>query len=770
MLKLRSVFLLVLTCFLFYCHTNKPLQVTQTTAPETNRKTEPAPVDLSSSPVISPLEAINKMRVEPGFEVKLIAAEPLVSTPVALTFDEKARPWVVEMDGYMPDTIGTGEDKPTGKIVILEDTNQDGTPDERRIFLDSLVLPRAICLIEKGILVAEPPSLYYYEIKNDRPGKKTLVDASYAEGGNVEHQPNGLYRAMDNWIYNAKSSKRYRKKGDKWLIEPTHFRGQWGISQDNYGRLYYNTNSENLLGDYFTPGLGATNKNQRRVAGYVQKIVADNKVYPSRPTPGVNRGYMNGILNESKHLVNFTAACAPLVYRGDLFGPEYATSVFVAEPSANLIKRNIINEQGLVVKGEQAYQGHEFLTSVDERFRPVNLYDAPDGSLYVVDMYRGIIQHKTYLTTYLKNEIGRRQLTQPLNCGRIYKIVPANKPAKAVTLPGNPDQLVTLLGHANGWVRDKAQQMLIDSKYTQALPALHQALKHKDNSLLVMHALWTLEGLGALQTEEVLNLLREPTWPVRMQALSVLPSVLTKNTYKSYLPELKSLISQNDTLAAPYLAFLVSYLQPIDKTAAKTLRQQLVKSFPNNEYVADALISTLPEQEEAFQKELVVLAPDTNLVIHQELRGVVANIKSARKNKDPKVLLKEFPKGAAMFTSTCQTCHGPDGNGVNGLAPPLNGSEWVTGDKEKLVSIVLFGLTGPVQVKGHLYKAPEINGDMPGIGYDKDLANEDIAQVLSYIRRSWQNNADKVSAEEVAKIRQNLKARQKAFTVQELIK
>ncbi|QMU29028.1 DUF7133 domain-containing protein [Adhaeribacter radiodurans] len=771
MLKLKSVLLLFLTCFLFFCQTNKPIQLAPAAAlPEATKKAEPTQVDLSSSPVIAPLEAIKKMQVEPGFEVKLVAAEPLVSTPVALTFDEKARPWVVEMAGYMPDTVGTGEDKPIGKIVILEDTNKDGVADERRIFLDSLVLPRAICLIENGILVAEPPSLYYYEIKNDKPGKKTLVDAAYAEGGNVEHQPNGLYRALDNWIYNAKSSKRYRKKGDKWIIEPTHFRGQWGISQDNYGRLYYNTNSENLLGDYFTPGLGATNKNQRRVAGYVQKIVANNKVYPIRPTPGVNRGYMNGILDESKHLVDFTAACAPLVYRGDLFGPEYSTSVFVAEPSANLIKRNIINEQGLLVKGEQAYKGKEFLSSVDERFRPVNLFDAPDGSMYVVDMYRGIIQHKTYLTNYLKSEIGRRQLTQPLNCGRIYKIVPVNKTSQAVTLPNNPDQLVTLLGHSNGWVRDKAQQMLIDGKSTQAIPALHKAMQDKSKSLLVMHALWTLEGIGALQTEEVLTLLQEPTWPLRMQALSVLPSVLTKKTYKSYLPVFNKFITQKDSLAAPYLAFLVSYIQPLDKTAGKNMRQQLVKTFPKNKFVADAIISTLPEQEETFQKELIAFAPDTTLVVHQQLRGVIANIKNARASKDPKVLLKVFPKGAAMFTSTCQTCHGPDGNGVNGLAPPLNGSEWVTGNKEKLISIVLYGLTGPVQVKGHLYKAPEINGDMPGIGYDKDLANEDIAQVLSYIRRSWQNNADKVSTEEVAKVRQNLKARQKAFTVQELNK
>jgi mono/diheme cytochrome c family protein len=770
MIKFKPLLLIFLTCFLVYCHTNKPLHVTATAPPAVPAQPESTQVDLSASPVIPAKEAIAKMQVEPGFEVKLVAAEPLVSTPVAFTHDNKARMWVVEMDNYMPDTVGTGENIPTGKIVILEDTDQDGVANTRQVFLDSLLLPRAICLIENGILVAEPPSLYFYEIKNDKPGKKTLVDAAYAEGGNVEHQPNGLYRALDNWIYNAKSSKRYRKKGNNWLIERTHFRGQWGISQDNYGRLYYNTNSENLLGDYFSPGLGATNKNQRRVAGYIQKVVADNKVYPIRPTPGVNRGYMNGILDAKKRLVDFTAACGPLVYRGDLFDAAYASNVFVAEPSANLIKRNVIKDQEFVSNGKQAYQGREFLSSTDERFRPVNLYDGPDGALYVVDMYRGIIQHKTYLTTYLKKEIGKRELTQPLNCGRIYKIVPTGKNAKAVTLPDDPTQLVTLLGHANGWVRDKVQQMLIDGKYTAAVPALRLATKEKNNPLLVVHALWTLEGLGSLQTSEVIALLNEPTWQLRTQALSVLPSVLTKTTYKSYLPVLQQLVTSNDSLAAPYVAFLLPSIQPLDLKASHQLRQQLVKNYPNNPYVTDAVISSLQDHEESFQKELITLAPDSSLAINQKLQGVMANIKSTRASKDPKVLLKEFPKGAALFATSCQTCHGPDGNGVASLAPPLNGSEWVTGDKNKLIPIVLFGLTGPVKVKGHLYKAPEINGDMPGIGYDKDLPNEDIAQVLSYIRRSWQNNADKVSAEEVGKVRQELKTRQKAFTMEELSK
>ncbi|RYG04093.1 MAG: dehydrogenase, partial [Chitinophagaceae bacterium] len=334
------------------------------------------------SEVLDAEKAIESMVTEPGLKIELVAAEPLVIAPVAMTFDNKGRMWVVEMTGYMPDTTGNGEEALDGKIVILEDTNRDGRMDKRTVFMDSLVLPRSICLIDDGILIAEPPRLWFAKIKDDKPVNKVLVDDKYAEGGNVEHQPNGLLRAMDNWIYNAKSDKRYRRSGTKWLIEHTHFRGQWGITQDNFGRLFYNNNSENILGDYFSPGLGAENKHQQRVAGYDEKIIRDNRTYPLRANTGVNRGYLPETLNDSLRLVNFTAACGPLIYRSSFLGSQYSNNGFVAEPSANLIKRNIIGDSGVAVKGRQAYSGKEFVASTDERFRPVNLYTGTDGAMY----------------------------------------------------------------------------------------------------------------------------------------------------------------------------------------------------------------------------------------------------------------------------------------------------------------------------------------------------------------------------------------------------
>lgn len=721
------------------------------------------------SPALSPEASMKKMKIENGFSIELVAAEPLVNTPVAMSFDERGRIWAIEMPGYMPDTIGTGEDQRNGKIVILEDTDHDGKADRRTVFLDSLVLPRALCLIGNGLLVAEPPNLWFVEINGDKPGRRSLVDKDYAVGGNVEHQPNGLLRGLDNWIYNAKSDKRYRKKGDNWLIEHTHFRGQYGITQDNYGRLMYNHNSANVLGDYFPAGLEVFNKNQRGVKGYSVAVVSDNRVYPSRPTTGVNRGYMEGILGADLRLVNFTAACGPVCYRGGLFGKEYEQNVFVAEPSANLIKRNILKDSGYILTGRQAYQEREFLASTDERFRPVNLYNGPDGALYIVDMYRGIIQHKTYLTDYLKSEIRKRDLEEPLAYGRIYRIAPSGKKATTpALLPLDPATLVERLGDPNGWVRDRAQQLLIDHRYTGAEPALRETLRQTDHPLAAIHALWTMEGLGVLQTADVVPMLQSGSWPLRMQALNVLASVMDEHNYRQYTTELERMLQQQDSLAAPLIAFLAHTVARFDKNKSEGLLKTLMKQYPENEFVVSAVISNLQDRETLFLEKLKVSHADTSLALYRQLQRVVRDIAAAKHAANAKLLKEKYPQGAALFTSTCQTCHGEDGNGLKSVAPPLNGSEWVTGDKAKLAAIVLYGLAGPIRVAGKLYEAPEITAEMPGIGNNADISDDQLAELLSFIRASWNNKSGEVKPQEIRRVREKFAGRQSPFTMDEL--
>lgn len=722
--------------------------------------------DYTTAPLLTGKQAIKKMEIEEGFKVQLVAEEPLLNSPTNMIFDEKGRIWVVEMPSYMLDTAGTNEEAASGQVIILEDKDGDGEFEDRKVFMKDLVLPRAISFVENGILIAEPPNLWFVEIENDLPGKKTLVDSAYAIGGNVEHQPNGLVRALDNWIYNAKSDKRYRKKGENWRIEKTHYRGQWGLAQDDFGRLYYNHNSANVLGDYFPPGLGASNTNQPHVNGYNETIVKDNRVYPSRPTTGVNRGYMEGILDSNARLVEFTAASGLTIYRGDIFPEEYLGNAFVPEPAAFLIKRNLLRVQGNQVEGEQAYEGKEFLRSVDERFRPVSLSNGPDGALYIVDMHRGIIQHKTYLTDYLKSEIMTRGLEKETEVGRIYKVFPKNAPLKPVDFPEQPLRLLPLLGHQNGWVRDKAQQLLVDKKDLSVVPELKKFLNHKESPLLVIHALWTLEGLGALSASDLLPLLtRETPLTLRMQALTASASILSPENSSLLGDAYFSLINQQEELIAPYLAFNLTAYSKINKEAADNLSMELAKAFPNNQWVASGILSAKQNQEADFLKKVQGVGIEQESQLVQNTRAVLKHIEKRKSDRNTRAAAEKFPKGALIYQSTCATCHGKDGYGLESLAPLLNGSDWVTGPKGKVIATVLYGLSGPIVVNG---KVPKVSGDMPGIGQNPEFDDQDIAEVISFIRNAWSNSAGEVKEADVQEIRTKFKDKKGSFTMSEI--
>lgn len=721
------------------------------------------------SPALSPDESLKHFSIEKGFDIKVVAAEPLVQAPVAAVFDEAGRIWVVEMTGYMPDTAGSNEkSRPSGKIVILQDNDHDGVMDSRKVFMDSLILPRAICLYENGILMAEPPNLWFVENKVDRPGKKYLVDSTYASEGNVEHSSNGLLRGIDNWIYSANSTSKYRKINGKWLIKKTHFRGQWGITQDELGRLFYNNNSVNLLGDYFLPGLGAENADQKKVSGFNENIIRDNRTYPVRPTPGVNRGYQPGVLDDSLRLVDFTAACGPVIYTGGLFGEAWEGNAFVAEPAANLIKRNILQDSGFKVHGRQAYQGKEFLASDDERFRPENLYTGPDGSLYVVDMYRGIIQDIVYLTPYLKNEIVQRKLAEPLNRGRIYKIFPHGKKTVIPVLTHESDTaLVNLLDSPNSWIRLTAQRLITDGKKKSAAKLLRMKMVGDNFLPGRIHAFWTLEGLELLTKSDITVFLKSDNAILQQQGFAAAVYGMDKNNASQWIPVCREMMSNASKETAPYIGFLAS---AIAQYAYKQIDPDLMKlalQYKNNPYVSDAVISGLYKREETFLQEFEKVNSDTVSVFYKKLSNVIKQVREQKKELKNKASLK-YPQGQKLFETYCQVCHGEDGNGIASLGAPLNASPWVTGDKQKLLGIVLKGLTGPVTIGQKTFKQPEVSGEMPAFGENSQLSDKDLAQILNFIRNAWSNEAEGLNVQDVQQAREKYKGRQNAFTQEEL--
>ncbi|WP_421829133.1 DUF7133 domain-containing protein [Larkinella sp.] len=560
------------------------------------------------SPVRTPAEELATFQIEPGLKVQLVASEPMVQDPVVITFDEDGRLWVVEMRGFMPNMDGTGEEKPVGRISVLEDTNGDGQMDVSKVYLDSLVMPRALALVPGGALVVESGALWMTkDINGDlKADTKTLIDPTYAANGLPEHAGNGLWRSMDNWYYNAKSRLRYRLNDGKWQRDSTEFRGQWGISHDDEGRLYYNYNWSQLHADLVPPNYLSRNKNHTPTTGIDHGLTIDRRVYPIRPTPAVNRGYIPGTLNKEGRLLEFTAACSPLVYRGTALPAAYYGNVFVCEPAGNLVKRNVAEDSGLLITAQDPNPGREFLASTDERFRPVHQATGPDGALYVADMYRGLVQHKAYVTPYLREQTISRGLVMPINRGRIWRIVPENwKPAKPAKLSKAASKdLIRELSSPDGWHRDMAQRLLVErNAKTVRQPLTELALKGK-SQLGRFHALWTLDGLKLSSPELLLGLLADPNTLVKTTALRLLEPMAQTN------PAVRAKLEQQLLRAwekAPIeqvlqMTFTAGVLSP---NASHQLLGGIVNRYGQTALIRDAALSSLQNQEFAFLQSLM---------------------------------------------------------------------------------------------------------------------------------------------------------------------
>lgn len=555
----------------------------------------------------TPEEELATFQLSPGLQIQLVAAEPLVQDPVVILFDADGRLWVVEMRGFMPDIEGKGEDQPVGRVSILEDIDGDGKMDSSKIYMDSLILPRALALVPGGALVVENQSLWLTQDKDGdfKADSKMLIDSTYAGNASVEHAGNGLWRNLDNWYYNAKSRLRYRLVQGKWIRDSTEFRGQWGISHDDEGRLFYNYNWSQLHADLIPPNYLSRNKNHTPTTGIDHGLTLDRRIYPIRPNPAVNRGYIPGTLDKDSSLLEFTAACAPFYYRGTALPSTYYGNVFVCEPSGNLVKRNVVEDSGIALAAYDPTPGREFLASTDERFRPVFLATGPDGALYLADMYRGLIQHGLYVTPYLREQTLKRKLVMPINRGRIWRIVPEKWTiAKTKKLSdASVDDLIKTLSHPNGWHRDIAQQLLVergDKKTESALTAL--ALRGSA-PLGRFHALWTLEGLGLLEPNLLLDLLDDRHTLIRSTALRLLEPFAKENKNVRNMMG-QAALDMWKTAPMEQILQLSLSAHALEPSTSHILLARILENYDTSALIRDAVMSSLENQEFLFLKAL----------------------------------------------------------------------------------------------------------------------------------------------------------------------
>lgn len=686
--------------------------------------------------------------------MEMVASEPLLTAPVAIDFDTKGRIWVAEMAGFMVNLEGDGEDLPSGSIKILEDLDNDGIMDHAKTFLDSLVMPRALALVYGGLLYAESPNLYFVEIKDDKPVNRVLVDSLYATVGNPEHQPNGLMMNLDNWIYNAKSNFRYQRKDGVWKKEPTTNRGQWGISHDNFGRLYYNNNSTQLLGDHILPNRLVRNKYFIPRKGVDETLTKDNRVYPLHAA-SVNRGYEEGVLNQDSLLVNVTAACGPLVYRGGMFPADYDQNVFVCVPEANLIKRNILSFYGDRVEAKQAWQGKEFLASTDEGFRPVNLSNGPDGNMYVVDMHRGVIQHYAFLSPYLKKISAEKKLDTILDYGRILRVRSKDKLAREIpdleTLPA--PRLLDFLKDSNGWIRDRAQQYLIHKNDKGVLSGLKEMALDNKSPLAQLHALYVLKGLNVLSFDFLQQLAISGGPEATAHALVLMEDYASEKNVPKAKDLFAELLNRNEPMLDLYLSTTLGIWAKYDQEVFFSFIYDLSAKYKDNVIVQEAILSG----SEGVMSALKLKLEEKDNLKNTDLDVLAAASLERQENNRPNYIYStqiaradSRTNGAILFRQICASCHSSSGEGIRGLAPPLVGSEYISNHLEQLGLIILHGLKGPLLINGEVY---DNNHQMPGLKYNKSLSDKDISDIISYVTNAFSVNPKGLKPEKIKELR-----------------
>ena len=803
------------------------------------------------SPPLSAEEALRSFKVAPGYRIELVAEAPLVRHPTVVQFAPDGRLWVVEMTGYMENFDGTTEDQPKGSVVVLADTDGDGRMDKRTVFLDDIILPRALVLHRDGALVGAPPHLWFCR-DTDGDGKadeKTevatdfgvRVDPARPQLANPERAPNALLWGHDGWLYVGAYTAKFRFDDGKWVRATSNFRGQWGLAQDDFGRLYSNNNSDLLRVDVVNSGYLLRNPSLGRSTGLNTKAAAEQSVWPIRVNPGINRGYRTEMLRDYK-LKECTAACGPWIYRSDLFPADAYGNAFICEPAGNLVKRLVLHPDKGLVKGTPFYDQQEFVASTDERFRPVNALTGPEGALYLVDMHHGVIQHRISLTTYLRKQGEDRGLIAPLHLGRIWRVVPEGHKTTALKgLAGlKPADLIAELGSGNEWRRENAQRLLVEGGDKSLAPALTAFGLKAASPMGRVHALWTQHGLKAADWALVSAGLSDADPRVRAAALRVSESLVagphraevlarwTALAAAEPVPEvqLQLALTMGEAkdlavdLAAAALAqraaehiaiqdgfisglagrelevFAAVLKQPA--AYAKTLPAALLRCVfaerkPERIEQALAIIAGLPfKSQQLTLLGSLAAHPTVNAKRPVKLAAEPAALAKLSRSKDAamvkalawfkgavvwpgkpgvvvptvKSLSNEeqalFDSGKQTFAGLCAACHQPTGKGLEGLAPPLAESEWVLGDPERIVKVVMHGLRGPIKVKGLNYSY-----DMPAAGF---LTDEQIAGVLTYIRREWDHEADPVSVDLVKKVRAEHKGRTDAWTEPEFSK
>jgi putative membrane-bound dehydrogenase-like protein len=482
-----------------------------------------------ASVALSPQESLKQIVVDPGLAVELVAHEPTIMSPVAIRFDEEGRMWVVEMRDYP--TGPTKEFPAHSRISILRDKDGDGFYETAHVFADKLSFATGMQPWRGGVFVTMAGTVAY--MKDTDGDGKADVNQTWFKGfaqGNQQLRANDPTLGLDNRIYIANGLRGgtivapQRPNAQPASISGMDFRfdpltgdfvavsgvGQFGLTFDDFGNRFVCSNRNPVIHIVLEDRLLKKNPLVAvpTVSIDVAKAGDESRVYP------IGRAWTTSNL----HAGQFTAACAVTVYRGDALPPDYYGNVFTCDPTGHLVHREIVQPQGVTFVSRPAREGAEFFASRDEWSGPVNLEIGPDGALYVVDMYRQIIEHPEWMPEELRH---RPNLRAGNDRGRIYRVVPKDfrRPAPPRMSVISNDALVAALAKPNAWWRETAARLLVERQDKAVAEKLRQMAREHKYPVARIQAVRLLEGLRLLDEALLLKLCDEQNPRIVEQAI-----------------------------------------------------------------------------------------------------------------------------------------------------------------------------------------------------------------------------------------------------------
>ena len=596
--------------------------------------------EMKRLPAVEAEDALDTFHVENGFKLELVASEPMVADPVDACFDEHGWMYVAEMHGYpyseekrqqCPKGLGK---RNAGTVRLLKDTDSDGVMDKSTIFAEGISWPQSVCCYNGGVFVLAPPNLYYFE-DSDGDDIADVQEVVYSgfQRTNVQALANNMKWGLDHhiWAAGGRSGANLMHRGEKlFTLGARDFRfdpkteelsavtggGQFGHSFDDFGNRFICSNSNHI--QHIVTEVSYLERNPLLSAsGSVRTIAKEGPAAPVfRRSPAepwrivrtrrraADPKFANRVAaTELVPTGFFTSATGVTIYRGGAYPEDHRGNAFIGDVGGNLIHRKTLTENGVSFIATRADQNTEFITSTDTWFRPVNFVNAPDGTLYVLDMYRETIEHPYSIPEDIKAFL---DLESGHDRGRIYRITPPNwkRTAPKDLSKLSLSELVAELASGNSWNRETAARLLWqqadDSTKSEIATLLKTQFSKTENPAGRVQILATLDRIGGADATMLKESLGDAHPAVREYATKIATAdVLTAET-------ISKLMTDDSVRVRRQLAFT---LGDVDSLAASAGLLALMAAKDSGE-VSQAVLSSVPMHADAMLDLLMNAAQD----------------------------------------------------------------------------------------------------------------------------------------------------------------